>query len=851
MDRYICVHGHFYQPPRENPWLEVVERQDPAYPFHDWNERITAECYTPNARARILDDAGRITRVANNYAWLSFNVGPTLLAWMQGSAPDTYHAILDADQRSAEWFSGHGSAMAQVFNHVIMPLQTERDQRTQLRWGIADFRYRFGRDPEGMWLAETAVDDTTLELLAEEGVRFTVLSPYQAEATRELGTERWRDVTGGHVDPTMPYRVALPSGRDICVFFYDGPISQAVAFEGLLDSAEVFEQRLLDGFNDRRGPQLINIATDGESYGHHHKHGEMALAATLQRLVDRDDVALTNYAEYLALHPPTHEAKVVQGSSWSCAHGVERWRADCGCASGGGRHQRWRAPLRDALDWLHDELDARFEAMGGELFHDPWAARDDYHHVVLHRDDHLPGFLEQHASHALDDVERRTVLSLLEMQRYGLLMYTSCGWFFEELSRPEGTQVLQYAARAIQLARELDVLSGSSVDDLEPPFLQLLAEAESNETAFGDGRGIYEQLVRPAIAELEQVGAHIAISSLSWDYDATERIGAYEVLRDDYELREAGRAKMAYGRLTVRSVITEATTSIEFGVMHLGDHNFLCGVRQRGDDEVYQALKVELDHHFEVADWPGLIRAIDEHLGEQRYSLRDLFRDEQRRILDGVLATAVEETEGTYRMIYRSRAPLMRFLSELRTTVPPPLRTAAEIVINADLRAALGSTNLDAAHIASLFHEADRYELTLDLQGLAHTFRQTIERLARRIADTIALSDELFLTFDEEHEAGLRRVTTLLEVAATLPFDADLAPAQDVLWRTMRDHRSELAQRAIQGDAAAAAWDAALLEVADALGVVPPPTDPPDVAATDAPATTDPPSATDPPAAGG
>jgi alpha-amylase/alpha-mannosidase (GH57 family) len=825
LDRYICVHGHFYQPPRENPWLEVVERQDAAYPFHDWNERITAECYGPNAKARILDDDGHITRVANNYAWLSFNIGPTLLAWMQASAPDTYGAILEADQRSAGHFGGHGSAMAQVFNHVIMPLQSERDQSTQIRWGIIDFRHRFGRDPEGMWLAETAVDDTVLELLADEGIAFTVLSPYQAARTRELGTDRWRDVSGGHVDPTMPYLVRLPSGRSISVFFYDGPISQGVAFEGLLDSADVFEQRLLDGFTDRERPQLVNIATDGESYGHHHKHGEMALAATLQRLSTRDDVQLTNYAQYLSLHPPTHEAQVVQGSSWSCAHGVERWRSDCGCADGGGRHQRWRAPLRAALDWLHDELDTRFEKHGSDLLEEPWAARDAYHHVVLHRDDHLPRFLDEHTSRQLDADERRTLLALLEMQRYGLLMYTSCGWFFEELSRPEGTQVLQYAARAIQLAREVDALRGMPPDDLEEPFLRLLEEAESNESQFGTGRGIYEQLVRPAIAELEQVGAHVAISSLSWSYDAEERIGAYEVVRDDYALREAGRAKMAYGRLTVRSVITEAATSIEFGVLHLGDHNFLCGVRERGDDEAYAALRTSLEQHFEVADWPGLIRAIDEELGDP-YSLRNLFRDEQRRILDGVLQAAIDETEATYRMIFRSRAPLMRFLTELQATVPPPLRNAAEVVINADLRSALSSTTVDLQHVAALLEEADRFNVELDATELAHTFRGTVDRLARRIAAEIAEHGELFLTFDDEQEAGLERVTTLLEVAEALPFETDLAPAQDVLWRTLRQHRPELLRRAAQGDEAAAAWDAALVQVAIALNVIPPDPEP-------------------------
>jgi alpha-amylase/alpha-mannosidase (GH57 family) len=806
--------------------LEVVEEQDGAYPYHDWNARITAECYAPNARARVLDDHGRITRLINNYARLSFNIGPTLLAWMQDSSPDTYAAILEADRRSAKRYGGHGSAMAQVFNHVIMPLQSERDQRTQIRWGVTDFRYRFGRDPEGMWLAETAVDDTTLELLAGEGIQFTVLSPYQAEATRERGARSWEDATGGRVDPSRPYQVTLASGRSIAVFFYDGPISQGVAFEGLLDSAEVFEQRLLDGFNGRPGPQLVNIATDGESYGHHHKQGEMALAATLQRLAARKDVTVTNYAQFLDLHPPTHEAKVVQRSSWSCAHGVERWRSDCGCASETGRHQRWRAPLREALQWLQTELDRRYEPRAAGLFSDPWAARDDYHLVVLHRTDHLAGFLDKHANHALTDDERATALELLEMQRHIMLMFTSCGWFFEELSRPEGVQVLHYAARAIQLGRILEGKDGrvapDETCDLEGPFLDLLAQAESNAPTFGAGRTIYDTLVRPAIADLRQVGAHFAISSLSWAYGTAERIGAYEVIRDDYELREAGRAKLAFGRLTIRSAVTLAETSIEFGVLHLGDHNFSCGVRDRGDDQTYADMCAALEHHFDIADFPHVIRAIDEHFDGDSYSLGTLFRDEQRRILDAILRTTIEETEATYHMIFRGRAPLMRYLTDLHAKVPAVLRSTAQIVINAELRKSLSSSQLDPHHVGSLLEESARFDVVLDTEGLAHTFGQTIDRLARSVGDHLAERDDVFLTFDDQDEIGIQRITTLIEVAATLPFDVDLATAQDVLWRTLRDHHIELRDRAAAGEKVAAIWEEALTGVAQSLAIVPP-----------------------------
>jgi alpha-amylase/alpha-mannosidase (GH57 family) len=852
VERYICVHGHFYQPPRENPWLEVVERTEEAYPFHDWNERITAECYAPNTRARILDDRGRIVQLVNNYARLSFNIGPTLLSWMKDAAPETYADILAADVRSAERYGGHGSAMAQVYNHAIMPLASPRDRRTQVVWGVRDFQHRFGRDPEGMWLAETAVDDATLELVAEQGVRFVVLSPYQAARTRPIdgaaggidgeaggidgaaggidgaaggidgaaggidGETRWDDVRGGRVDPTMPYRVELASGRTLAVFFYDGPISQGVAFEGLLSSADRFERRLLEGFGHRSGPQLVNIATDGESYGHHHRHGEMALAATLERLAHRDDVRTTNYAQYLARFPPTHQAEVVQASSWSCSHGVERWRADCGCGGESGRHQRWRGPLRDALDELADQLARRYEDLAGELLRDPWAARDDYVEVVLDREGNLAAFLSRHTVRELTPEEVRRAVTLLEMQRYSLLMFTSCGWFFDELSRPEPVQVLLYAARAIQITRNL------TGDDLEPAFVDALARAESNEPEYGDGRGIYEQLVRPEITGLQEVGAHFAISSLSWTYGRAERIGAYEVLRDVDELRSAGRAKLGYGRLTVRSVVTLNEAELEFGVLHLGDHNVVCGVRPRGDDAAYEVMGAELEALFDTADFPGLVRAIDHHLGGPPYSLRTLFKDEQQRILDTVLETTVAEVEASYRGIYRGRAPLMRFLSDLGASVPSALKGAAEIVINADLRAELSTTSMDLQLVRSSLDEAARYRIALDEDGLAHTLSASVARLATRVGDRLAQGAERLADFDEEHEGVLERVGALLEAVELVPFEVDLAPAQDVVWRALRDHDASLRARISRGDRDATRWLAELTRVAEAIDVVPP-----------------------------
>jgi alpha-amylase/alpha-mannosidase (GH57 family) len=385
--KYLCIHCHFYQPPRENPWLEQIELQDSAYPYHDWNERIAAECYAPNLAARILDEQHRIARIVNNYSKISFNFGPTLLSWAAEHAPEVYKGIVDADRHSQKQFSGHGSAMAQAYNHMIMPLANRRDKATQIRWGLEDFGNRFGRLPEGMWLPETAVDLESLDLMAQAGVVFTVLAPHQASAVRPLAGGEWQDVSGGKVDPTRPYLVRTPSGASINVFFYDGPISQAVAFEKLLHNGEGFATRLTGAFAESPdGPQLMHIATDGETYGHHHRHGEMALAYALDMIETKKWARITNYGEFLAKSPPECEARIFENTSWSCIHGVERWRSNCGCNAGRpGWNQQWRKPLREALDWLRDAITPGFEALGSTLLNDPWAARDAYIGVILSR----------------------------------------------------------------------------------------------------------------------------------------------------------------------------------------------------------------------------------------------------------------------------------------------------------------------------------------------------------------------------------------------------------------------------------------------------------------------------------
>jgi alpha-amylase/alpha-mannosidase (GH57 family) len=480
MNRFVCVHGHFYQPPRENPWTGEVDRELSALPYHDWNERITAECYAPNG-------AGS----PSNYSRMSFNFGPTLLAWLETSSPETYRAVIEADRASRARFSGHGSAIAQAYNHAILPLANRRDKVTQVVWGIRDFEFRFGRRPEGMWLPETAVDDDTLEVLAERGIDFTVLAPSQAARIREPGGE-WREVGAAGVDPREPYRIPLPSGRAIVVFFYDGVLGNAVAFGDLARSGSALARSLLSRFENSPEPQLVHVATDGETYGHHFRDGNRALTGALDAIEESGFARLTNYGEHLERFPPRREALVFSKTSWSCRHGVGRWTDDCGCSAGSSRSHPWRRPLREAVDWLRDTLAPLYEAAASDLLRDPWAARDDAIEIILDpSDESVERFFERHAIGVISPEERAMALGLLELQRNALLMYTSCGWFFDDPAGLETRQVLRYAARAVELAEEH--LGGS----IEPLFLRLLERVVSGLGERPDASQLYRTLRAP------------------------------------------------------------------------------------------------------------------------------------------------------------------------------------------------------------------------------------------------------------------------------------------------------------------------------------------------------------------
>ncbi len=791
MKRYICIHGHFYQPPRENPWLEEVETQDSAYPYHDWNERITAECYAPNTASRILNPDGVIVNIVNNYSRISFNFGPTLLSWLQRHNRGVYEAILEADRLSMERFSGHGSAIAQVYNHMIMPLATKVDKYTQILWGIRDFQYRFKRDPEGMWLPETAVDTETLEILSEMGIRFTILSPTQALKVRSPGGKsEWTDVRDGKIDPSMPYLCRLPSGRQISIFFYDGPISRDVAFGGLLHNGEAFAKRLLSAFNDKRTwPQIVHIATDGETFGHHHRGGDMALAYCLYYIEKLEGVELINYGAYLEKHPPQYEVKIVEKSSWSCVHGVKRWKEDCGCNTGRNPQwtQAWRRPLRDAMDRLRHDLARIYKNLAPRYLKNPQAARDDYISVILDRsEENTEAFLSRHARKALSSEDRTTLLKLLEMQRNGMLMYTSCGWFFDEISGIETIQVMMYAARAMQLARDVAGV------DLEGEFVKRLKKAPSN--IYENGAYVYRHFVKPSSVDLYRVGAHYAISSVFEESPEEIRLASYSAdIKEKYR-DESGRLRILSGKATIISNITWESKRIDFTVFSMGDHNVTAGVKDLREERIYRTLIDELKGHFRKADVPGVIRTIDRYYKNSTFSLWHLFKDKQRKIIKGILESRYADMDALYRQIYENNYTVMNFLSSLNIPVPRSFLMAVEHTLNRELQELIDAEELDHERLRGTFEEVKKWGVEIDRAGLSLLASSRIDAMMEGLRENPldhALAEE---------------INSLLKILRDFSLELNLWKSQNIYFSIGKQYLPQMKEALARGDEEARHW---------------------------------------------
>ncbi len=783
-NRYLCIHGHFYQPPRENPWIESVEVQDSAAPYHDWNERITAECYARNGASRIVDARNRILRIVNNYAQISFNFGPTLLSWLEEHAPLTYRSILDADRQSAGRFSGHGSAMAQVYNHIILPLASRRDKEIQVRWGIADFERRFLRKPEGMWLAETAVDTESLEVLAENGIKFTVLAPSQCAAVRAFEKQPWQATPDAAVDPRRPYLVRLPSGGTIAVFFYDGPRSRAIAFEHLLNSGEGYAQRMVGGFSSGAPaePELVHVATDGESYGHHHRFGEMGLSYALQFIEERGLATLTNYGEFLGKFSPAMEARIHEATSWSCAHGVERWRSDCGCNGGRqGWNQLWRAPLRRALDTLRDALAPLTSALGSELFTDWPGAVDRYIAVILDRA-RASAFLRAEQARSLTEPDQTRALELLELLRHTQLMYTSCAWFFDDIAGIETVQVIAYAARVLELAAGLFGPEGTA---LEVPFLAELAKARSNDPAEGTGANLYAKRAKSAKVGLVEVAAHYAISSVFRAYPEHARVFCFHIQQIAETTQNSGRGRLVSGEAAIRSTLTGEHERVFYAVLHFGDQNIAAGVQllRDGTEAAHARFLDQAREALYRADLPSVIRLFDREF-PTIYTIRSLFTDEQRWAVNLILNQTVARAEDNLIRLYDDHASLLHFLSEAQVPRPSALALAANFTVNVRLKRALAADPIDPALLHSTLAAAAQDHIELDRQEVSFVadarMRDAMATFAARPADL----------------AALQNAHSVAEALRRLPFEANIWQAQN-LWHSVATAGAAIADRTL------------------------------------------------------
>jgi alpha-amylase/alpha-mannosidase (GH57 family) len=794
---YVVIHGHFYQPPRENPWIEQIEVEPSAAPFHDWNTRITAECYRPNSVARVYDGQGRILDIVNNYRHLSFNFGPTLISWLEDQAPQTYARLLEADAQSLAAL-GHGNAMAQAYNHAILPLCNPRDRETQVIWGLKDFEHRFQRPAEALWLPETAVNYPTLATLVDHGMKFVLLSPFQAKRVRPVTGGEWTPAQGS-LDTTQAYRCFLPDGkgkkrRFIDVFFYNGEVAADLSFGDLLADSYRLSARLAASFSpDKKRPQLLHVATDGENYGHHKKFGELALAHALTEVLPQKGLQLTNYATFLKLAPPTLEVEIYlgsagEGSSWSCAHGVGRWKENCGCSTGGQPtwNQRWRTPLRKSFDFLNGKLAAIFESEGGKYFQDPWQARNGYIDVILDRSTgKLEEFFARHGRPGLKEDDRVAALMLLEMERHTLLMYTSCGWFFADISGLESLQVIKYAARALQLGQHF------TSEPLEPPFLKILERGVSNIPKEGNGLTIYQNRIRPAVVDYPKVANQWVISWLKdRERQCPSHIYHYRAEALDLEEKTQGSLLFAAGRLHLTSGITRESRSLAFFTAFLGSYLYRTQVQSQPSPQEFLALRDEFFQTLETAP-EDLIPLMVRRLGETYYSIHDIFQEEKLQVFRDLLRPHQDETVDQVAHSFGESQALLEAMATEGLPLPRLFRALGEITLNRRLVELLRQMEPESASLHAS-EEIMQVIAAAQLMGLKLESQEGAEILGRILHRHLL---DLAETFSAE---TVTRLHDFLSFVGHIPLTLELTEAQNFLFALMRERFPEVAARADQ-----------------------------------------------------
>lgn len=780
--KFICLHAHFYQPPRENPWTQEIEIQESAAPYKNWNKRITEECYAPNGKARILNDDLRIKKIINNYSRMSFNFGPTLLSWLESKSPETYRTLLEADKESQNLFGGHGSALAQPYNHMIMPLANSRDKLTQIRWGIEDFKFRFKREPVGMWLPEAAVDIETLDLIASEGIRFTILAPSQAKQIRSKATSNWITVNENSLDTTRPYKVQLPSGRPFSIFFYDKNVSHQLAFENLLSNGDEFFNSLTSKFStDTNKMELVHAATDGETFGHHHKFGDMTLAYVLDQILHNDNYVLTNYSQFLERDTSNWEVEIFEDTSWSCAHGIERWRSNCGCHTGGkeGWSQEWRKPLRDSLDDLRDQVKGEFEDAMKPLVKDPWAARNDYIHLLQQEKD-FEGFFANHGSAALNEKEKIKILKWLEIQRNSMLMYTSCGWFFNDISGIETEQILRYASFALELYSQL------GEGHFESQLLRTLEDAKSNVQKWKDGKFIYEQMVKETRVSIEQIFSCGLLSHLLSDSVEIILVGTHAVAVTREDKLRKGNSELVFGAGKVSSKAVLETFPLEFYSIHNGNGEFKNFIFPSGKGNA------DILSLFQSKGYQDTLEQLVEKFGAPVFPKREIFHTYFDRLADEVGRSFWFENEELRKKLTESRKSLELLHNKLDTPLPLNALSLSKVFLLEQWTEILNSNNPCIEQVRRMLKFADGTSMD------SLEFSSVFEYKMQQLLDEIKTSSNNLNVLD--------RLNAVLGLLDSVPMKINLWNAQNEVYEIFQTQAQDMQKRKKAGEKEAEQW---------------------------------------------
>jgi len=672
--KYFALHGHFYQPPRENPWSGEIDEQPSAQPYHDWNSRIARECYIPNSTARIYSE-GKIKAIASNYDYLNFNYGPTLLNWFAKSEPHYFEKVVDAARQSKER-TGHSNAIAQGYNHIILPLANDRDRLTQLRWGLADYKHHFGFAAEALWLPETACSNEILSLLAGEGLRYVILAPSQADKVLKYGETKWQNVADGSIDTRRPYLWEDGKGAELAVFFYDGNLSHDLAFDGLLKDSELFAKRISACYSDTEEDQLVFTATDGETFGHHKKFADLTIVHLFTDRLEKHNIESINLGRYLALHPPLWQVRIKsgedgEGTAWSCAHGLRRWRADCGCGAEEGQNQKWRAPLRDALNWLSGELAKLFESEGGKLFTDPWLARDQYINVML-GDEKFPDFLARTAPNIKGGQAAAKAAKLLEMQKYAMFMFTSCGWFFSDVSRIETRQNLFYACRAMEAAAYFG-------HNFEDELITRLKKAPSNIAEIGTAGDMYEKDIKRRLPPAEAALAELAIKNAIDERTCQTDKPVYSAKIQPLGRRAIGGFRIVYGKGVFTDRAFMETCERAFISVIPPASEAVCFIGQCGEQKM-RAITQLVENMPPEAAWQHLSADAEQTVGRE-VKLRELGRQARLEILILLQTGKMGSCHLMQRNLFSEYLPLIEQWHELEMDVPETI--AAEMTVGA------------------------------------------------------------------------------------------------------------------------------------------------------------------------